>query len=870
MALQNIEANITLDLYDHDTTPSTVKAIQLDSQTRYVAARLQNMGAQYDVDSGATVQLIVIRPDKVGVQITGTTFAYGDEGASFLGPYAELTQVALAVNGKMRGQFKITSGNQILRTEIFAISTGEALDASTDEWADEYDGYNLEEMATSIETNTADIATLEADVSQIKEDLNNNVLSPNLMGMDKGFKYPVYIPQGSRIRISTSDGSILPTSNTLRLNTYDKDGVYVTYYGVNTGLSYKVTGAVSKDIYYLAWNEDYATPLMVNASEGTPEQLTYVPYFSAPKKIASDLLTLNGRTNDAVKDITGCRGLTYTRGYYIDLSTDTIDINAQVASSAWGYVVDTCQAGDIYNVKGYGSNLGRLWGFYNSSGQVIKRATSTTVATEYSTLVAPADSAYFVSNSNFNKIEGVAVKGALPVSNTAEFTYSASDFDFGLINSSGIEKPNKSFMVTKDYIPKSAKGLRIVDSTVKVCIAVWDGIAFGRNYWITTSTPIGQSGYQVAFDSAKKYKIYIAKSDESQIIDADIIAKSVRVIFDTTYDAEHRVQSHADQTAVMDKLRIVMRNNYNIAYANAANYIDFNNVYGNNQNVHPKVLYFANGFGGHLYWMAYTPYPWGTASYENPCIAFSDDGYEWTDIDGNPIDEPDSGVTGYMSDTHLVYKDGVLECWYRLADTENLVEYIYRKTSSDGVTWSSREELYSYTSESSVSHALSPCALWDGTKYQIWLVYYSYGSTASENNQYIKYFESADGTNWTQVSTIKIPFALDNLAYRLWHIDVIKDGNNYVLLAMCKGGGSAYDGTANQVWTLFMTTSADNVTYSTPLPVILGSTGWDKYMYRASIVKSDVYRIYYSALDDMSAHHIGISESDTLADFIGR
>ena len=112
---------------------------------------LQNMGAEYDVDSGATVQLIVIRPDKVGVQITGTTFTYGDEGAQFLGPYAELTQVALAVNGKMRGQFKITSGTQILRTEIFTISNGEALDASTDEWADEYDGYNLEEMADSID-----------------------------------------------------------------------------------------------------------------------------------------------------------------------------------------------------------------------------------------------------------------------------------------------------------------------------------------------------------------------------------------------------------------------------------------------------------------------------------------------------------------------------------------------------------------------------------------------------------------------------------------------------------------------------------------------------------------------------------------------
>lgn len=150
MALQNIDANILLDLYNHDTTPTTVKAIQLDSQTRYVAALLQNGGAQYGIDSGATVQLIVVRPDNVGVQITGTTFTYGDDGAQYLGAYAELTQVALAVSGKMRGQFKITSGTQILRTEIFAISNGVALDASTDEWAGEYDGYNLDELVETV------------------------------------------------------------------------------------------------------------------------------------------------------------------------------------------------------------------------------------------------------------------------------------------------------------------------------------------------------------------------------------------------------------------------------------------------------------------------------------------------------------------------------------------------------------------------------------------------------------------------------------------------------------------------------------------------------------------------------------------------
>lgn len=200
MALQNIEANITLDLYNHDTTPSTVKAIQLDSQTRYVAAMLQNGGVQYDVDSEAEVQLIVLRPDKVGVQITGTTFTYGDEGAQFLGLYAELTQVALAVSGKMRGQFKITSGNQILRTEIFTINNGVALDASTDEWADEYDGYNLEEMADALDAmrtatasdvgkalkvkTVADGQVTEWEFGEIVDDIFTETATNNLFNKD--------------------------------------------------------------------------------------------------------------------------------------------------------------------------------------------------------------------------------------------------------------------------------------------------------------------------------------------------------------------------------------------------------------------------------------------------------------------------------------------------------------------------------------------------------------------------------------------------------------------------------------------------------------------------------------------------------------
>src|SRR5699024_10013244 len=46
--------------------------------------------------------------------------------------------------------------------------------------------------------------------------------------------------------------------------------------------------------------------------------------------------------------------------------------------------------------------------------------------------------------------------------------------------------------------------------------------------------------------------------------------------------------------------------------------------------VHPSVLYFPDGWNGHRYWMAYTPYAGGTDGREDPCIAYSDDGTNWT------------------------------------------------------------------------------------------------------------------------------------------------------------------------------------------------------------------------------------------------
>lgn len=169
MALTNLQANITLDVYDHDGAKPSIKTIALDDNTRYVLANIRSRGEVYDIGSSATVQLIVIRPDKVGVQIAGQAqgIEIGQEDESVVtvyGAYAELDQAAIVLPGTLLGQFKITSGDQILRTQIFQILNGEALDSDT--WAGDYDGYNLDELVEKV-------GDLETDVAQIKEELND-------------------------------------------------------------------------------------------------------------------------------------------------------------------------------------------------------------------------------------------------------------------------------------------------------------------------------------------------------------------------------------------------------------------------------------------------------------------------------------------------------------------------------------------------------------------------------------------------------------------------------------------------------------------------------------------------------------------------
>lgn len=168
--LDNVQSLITLDVYDHDTTPSTIKSIACDDNTRYVMAELTEQGAEYDLPSDASVSLTVLRPDKTGVGIVGSAYPYtttdtDEEGESievtkYLA-YAELDQAAIAISGILYAQFKIETGTQILRTEIFRILNGRALDAEISDWSGTYQSYNLDELVERLNNAIEEMSAIQ-------------------------------------------------------------------------------------------------------------------------------------------------------------------------------------------------------------------------------------------------------------------------------------------------------------------------------------------------------------------------------------------------------------------------------------------------------------------------------------------------------------------------------------------------------------------------------------------------------------------------------------------------------------------------------------------------------------------------------------
>lgn len=267
---------------------------------------------------------------------------------------------------------------------------------------------------------------------------------------------------------------------------------------------------------------------------------------------------------------------------------------------------------------------------------------------------------------------------------------------------------------------------------------------------------------------------------------------------------------------------------------------------------HPSVIYIPERFGNYKWWMAQSPYhpmielqPY-RARWEYPCVYYSNDGLTWHSISNNPLDDlsiEQIQEECYFSDPHLVYRNGNLELYYRLTLLHNKQiignkTILYKKTSKDGVTWSSHEIVADLRRENDIviwgEQIISQAIVWTGEKYICWYV----DGSGYQKQRGIRLTYSKDGVHWEPSKKCSLEGYMDTP----WHIDVQKYDENFHMLV--------YGDTKTELAHLV---SVDGITWNMHSIILRPEHNkWYSFysdrIYRSCSVKvSNAYYIYFSA-----------------------
>lgn len=279
---------------------------------------------------------------------------------------------------------------------------------------------------------------------------------------------------------------------------------------------------------------------------------------------------------------------------------------------------------------------------------------------------------------------------------------------------------------------------------------------------------------------------------------------------------------------------------------------------GSQSPYHPSALFFPEGWSGHRYYLIETPFCSALPlrgknyrdRYECPSFHVSEDGLHWSEPSRNPIADLSADqvhARDYYSDPHLVYRDGRIECWYRLTERHGNYDLhtdvsILRKYTTDGVLWTREEQL----AHLSATHPLgamviSPAVMYRGGKYHIWYV------AGIDGQRDVAYATSENATDWTPAKHCR----LRGYTINPWHIDVAHIDGVFWLIV--------FDRIDLSLWR-----SEDGETFdyvkSLLLPSHVIGSFYYKDFYRACLIKADgLYRLYFSA-DDSLKTSIGVME----------
>jgi hypothetical protein len=257
-------------------------------------------------------------------------------------------------------------------------------------------------------------------------------------------------------------------------------------------------------------------------------------------------------------------------------------------------------------------------------------------------------------------------------------------------------------------------------------------------------------------------------------------------------------------------------------------------VGGNNEVVHPSVVYVPGGWNGYSYWMVATPYTSSNSAYENPSIWASNDGTTWVVPAGltNPV-EAAPGAGNYSDPELVLSPDGsTLNMIFRLQVSG--VGTMYLRTSTDGITWTAKQSILSAANSNTI---LSPTVIYDNGTWKMWVV-----NTTTSPPSVILYTAPYLTGTWTVANTCTI--SASPTGKTAWHFTVKKLETTYVMLMQFGDTGTGDHG----VYRYMTSKNGVNWMASTYLSQSR-NTGWDIDGYRATFlpISDNKFDVFYSA-----------------------
>ncbi len=270
-------------------------------------------------------------------------------------------------------------------------------------------------------------------------------------------------------------------------------------------------------------------------------------------------------------------------------------------------------------------------------------------------------------------------------------------------------------------------------------------------------------------------------------------------------------------------------------------------VEGNNEVVHPDVVFFEEGWQGYQYWMAYTPFPDSNAQFENPSIAVSQDGLNWLTPEGlvNPIMTPFNDSYNpnnyYHSDPDIIMSEDnqtMYVFWREHTGWRyETIRYVY---STDGINWSDNQFLLE-TDGYSTERVISPALVRDDNEYKMWTV----NTKTSPRTINLRTSDNLT-SGWSD--PIATDLGVIAGSFEIWHLDVTYIDGKYYMLSSVGPSGAPRGGD------LYLAVSDNGINWTmADSPILQGvQNAWDNNIYRSTILPYKInnhlnFKVWYSS-----------------------